>query len=163
MNWLKTHFQKHRKRKPWNFCWRVAIEGLIVSFIIVYVLLFFIEQKNRDFFNWPISYAILVILILAPVFETLLFQTLPVAVARWRKARFRVQILVSLIPFTLVHLVEGIAVGVGAGLIGGFYLAINYVHWREKSLWTALWTTTIAHAIRNIPAAIIILLIPGSA
>lgn len=158
LNWLRAHFQKHRKRKPWSFCWRVAIEGLVVSLIVVAALSIFIVEPEREFLNWPIHHTLVTIVLLAPIFETLLLQALPVALARWTKAGFKVQMLASLIPFTLAHLPEGVAVGIGAGLIGGFYLAFNYVHWREKSMWTALWTTTIAHAIRNgVPGLLLLL------
>jgi len=158
LNWLRAHFRKHRSRSPWDFCWRVAIEGLVVSLIVVAIPSILLDEPGRDFLDWPIHHTLIIIVILAPIFETLLLQALPVAIARWRKAGFKVQILASLIPFTLAHLPEGVAVGIGAGLIGGFYLAFNYVHWRERSIWTALWTTTLAHAIRNgVPGLLLVL------
>lgn len=149
MNWLKAHFQKHRRRKPWDFCWKVAIEGVIVSIIPAVILVSFVNQPERGFMNEPLGKMLLLILVLAPVLETLLFQALPIGVARLFKAGFKMQVLVSTIPFAAAHLFEGITVGICAGLIGGFYLAFTYAHWVEKSVWTAMWTTTVAHFIRN--------------
>lgn len=154
MRWLKAHFQRHRQRKPWDFCWKVAVEGLIVSIIPAVILVGFIDEPEREFLNWPIPAMLVVIAGIAPIFETLLFQALPIAIARWLKAGFKVQILASLIPFTLVHLPDGVSVGICAGLIGGFYLAFTYAHWVEKSVWTALWTTAVGHFIRNGLAAV---------
>lgn len=158
MNWLKAHFHKHRQRKPWDFCWKVAVEGVIVSIIPAVILVILIGGPEREFLSWPVPTMLAFILVIAPVFETLLLQALPVAIARWLNAGFKVQILASLIPFTLLHLPEGIPAGICAGLVGGFYLAFTYVHWREKSLWTALWTTTVSHLIRNSFSAAVIIL-----
>lgn len=88
-------------------------------------------------------------LALAPPIETLLFQALPVFLARKCGASLRVQIIASVIPFALVHALEGVATGVAAGLLGGFYFAFTYAHWREKSRWTAFWTTWAVHTIQN--------------
>jgi hypothetical protein len=60
--------------------------------------------------------------------------------------------------FAAAHFTEGLAVGVGAGLVGGFYFAFTYVHRRERSRWTALWTTAVCHGIHN--AIAILLLLP---
>ena len=87
--------------------------------------------------------------IAAPLLETLALQALPVFIARLCKARLSYQILASLIPFTILHAVEGILVGLCAGLIGGFYFAFTYVHWREHSRWKAFWVTALSHAIHN--------------
>jgi len=158
LNWLRAHFEKHRRRAPWDFCWRVAVEGVLVSIATVAILYPVIGAPEREFLKWPAASVIIIVLLLAPVFETLLFQAIPIALARRLQAGFRVQVLFSVIPFTLAHLPEGLAVGIGAGFLGGFYLAFTYAHWVEKSVWTALWTTMAAHAIRNtLPTAVAIL------
>ena len=127
----------------------MAVEGVIVSIIPAVILVNLIDEPEREFLNWPVPLMLVVIVGIAPLFETLLFQALPIAIARWMKAGFKVQILASLIPFTLAHALEGIGTGVCAGLVGGFYLAFTYAHWIEKSVWTAMWTTAAAHFIRN--------------
>jgi hypothetical protein len=87
--------------------------------------------------------------VVAPVLETLVFQAFPVWIARLCKARFSVQIVLSVVAFTIVHAVEGVQAGIAAGLAGGFYFAFTYVHWRERSRWQAFWVTAVSHAIHN--------------
>ena len=82
MNWLRAHFRKHRQRRPWDFCWRVAVEGLVVSLIVVAIPSILLDEPGRDFLDWPIHHTLIIIVILAPIFETLLLQALPVAIAR---------------------------------------------------------------------------------
>lgn len=157
---LRRHFEKHRRRRPWNFCWRVSLEGLLVSMVVLAPLSCLLDLEEREFMKLPIAGMLFVLLIIAPVFETLLLQALPIALCRLFRGSFRAQILASLIPFTLLHMLEGIGVGIGAGLIGGFYLAFTYAHWAEKSHWTALWTTTVSHFLRNlVPAVVLVVFI----
>jgi hypothetical protein len=96
------------------------------------------------------------VIFFAPVVETILFQLFPIWVVRLGNARFSIQVVASLIPFFLAHLSEGIAAGISAGLVGGFYLAFTYAHWCEKSKLTAFWVTAVAHFIHN---AIVLLLV----
>ena len=85
----------------------------------------------------------------SPIIETLVFQAFPVWIARICKARFSVQILASAIPFAIDHALIGIQSGIAAGLVGGFYFAFTYVHWRKKGRWTPFWVTAVSHAIFN--------------
>jgi hypothetical protein len=88
--------------------------------------------------------------VIAPIFETLIFQAFPVWIARLCKARFSIQILASMIPFTIIHSIEGVQTGIAAGLVSGFYLAFTYTHWREYKRWSAFWITAVSHAIHNV-------------
>lgn len=149
LNWIKLHFQKHGKRSPWDFCWRTAIEGVVLSFVTVLVLTVFIKVEERQFMEWSVPVLLAVVLVVAPVLETLLLQAAPISIARLLKAGIKIQVLSSVTIFALLHFPEGIAVGIGAGLIGGFYLAFAYAHWAQKSTWKAMWITTVAHMLRN--------------
>jgi hypothetical protein len=88
-------------------------------------------------------------LLLAPVWETLVFQAFPIWIARRCNAGLSVQIIVSVVPFFFAHALKGVTTGVAAGLITGSYLAFTYAHWREQARWTAFWTTAASHAIHN--------------
>ena len=146
-NWLRSHFQRYRKRKPWDFCWRIALEGTLVSLAAAFVLdLLGLAEREIE-----VGFAALLLLavVIAPVFETLIFQAFPVWIARLCKASFPVQIVASVVPFFLVHAIEGLATGLAAGLISGFYFAFTYVHWRQERRWTAFWVTAVSHAIHN--------------
>ena len=148
MTWIKAHFQRYRKREPWSFCWRIAIEGTFVGLLAGIVFGLFGLGRDLDL-DFPFLTIVFLVVIVAPVIETLIFQAFPVWIARLCKARFSVQVAASVIPFFLVHAVEGIATGIAAGLIGGYYFAFTYVHWREQRRWTAYWTTAVSHAIHN--------------
>lgn len=144
---IRRHFQNYRQREPWDFCWRIATEGVLVSLAAsVFVGLFDAEQRDLKF-----SFPELLFLgvVIAPILETLIFQAFPIWIARHFQASFSVQIVASLIPFFLAHVIEGIATGIAAGLVGGFYFAFTYAHWRERGRWTAFWTTAVSHAIHN--------------
>jgi hypothetical protein len=157
MSVLRGHFANHRRRSPWSFCWRVTLEGLLLSLAISSILAPF-SGAERDFMKWPLLKALFVILIFAPLVETLILQMIPIGLARLFRARFKTQVLVSLIPFALLHFVEGIAVGISAGVIGGFYLAFTYAHWLEKSVWIAIWTTVLSHFMKNSVVAVVLVL-----
>lgn len=158
MSFIARHFEKHRRRTPWNFCWRVTLEGVLVSVLVLTAISCLVDLEERQFLDWPIPVILFVMLIMAPIFETLLLQALPITLCRLFRRSFRTQILVSLIPFTVLHMLEGIGAGVGAGLIGGFYLAFTYAHWAEKSYWTALWTTVVSHFLRNLVVAVVLVI-----
>jgi len=147
MKWIKEHFQRYRKRSPWDFCWRIAIEGTIAALTVSFIIeILGSTERVIDLDLWSL---LVLSVVAAPIYETLLVQALPVWIARLCKARFSIQIISSVVPFTILHAIEGIQTGVAAGLVSGFYLAFTYVHWREKSLWTAFWVTAVSHAIHN--------------
>jgi len=147
MKWISEHFRRYRQRKPWDFCWRIAIEGTIVALVLAGVLdLLGMAERELD-----ISIPVLLVagIVIAPVFETLIFQAFPIWIARLCKARMSIQIICSVVPFMAVHAIEGLATGLATGLVTGSYLAFTYAHWREQKRWTAFWTTAVSHAIHN--------------
>ncbi len=150
-NWVVEHFRGHRRRTPWDFCWRVTLEGLGVSVAVALVawLLGAPELKVNLSRRTLLVAAVLV----APIAETLLFQALPIGCARLVKATFASQVAWSTVLFCALHIVSnGIASGFAAGLVGGFYFAFTYAHWRAQSRWTAFWTTGLSHAMCNATA-----------
>lgn len=149
INWLGRHFEKHNARTPWDFCWRTAIEGMLLSFAVVIALGMFVQEPARELVKWSAAQLIALAVVASPIIETLVFQVIPISIARALRAPLKVQILVSAALFALVHFIEGIGVGIGAGVIGGLYFAYAYAHWARKSFWTALWVTIVAHFLRN--------------
>jgi hypothetical protein len=145
LTWIKAHFQRYRERSPWGFCWRITIEGLVVTSAIA-IILSLLSLPGRSFRLFDLVFLGVLV---APVIETLLLQALPIWAARSFKAGLVVQIAASVALFTVCHIQAGIATGIAAGLIGGFYFAFTYAHWREKSRWTAFWTTAVSHALHN--------------
>jgi len=133
MTWLRNHFKRHRDRKPWSFCWRVSVEGTIISFVVAAVLINLFGPEARTVFDLPFLGVVLAVLVIAPVGETVVFQLIPILIGRLLRARFAIQVAVSAVLLGLAHLAEGPLVGICAGIIGGPYLAFTYAHWAEKS------------------------------
>jgi len=141
------HFQRHRERKPWAFVCRVAPESTGLCFAAGLVM-YAIGVPERGIDLGAAGFAFFALAI-APPLETLLLQALPVFVARKCRARLRYQIVASWLPFALFHVPEGLGTVLAAGTVGGFYFAFTYAHWRQKSRWTAFWTTWAVHTIQN--------------
>ena len=145
-----VHFKKYQKLSLWPFCWHIALEASIVNIVVIYVLFaLFPLVPRKDLLGFNLSSLIIGALVVAPILETLLLQVLPISIAKTLHAPFSWQILVSVIPFAIMHFFSGIATGIGSGLIDGFYLAFVYIHWSKVSIWTGFWTTALTHMIRN--------------
>jgi uncharacterized membrane protein YeaQ/YmgE (transglycosylase-associated protein family) len=149
MNWLIKHFERYKQKSPWDFCWKIAVEGIVLSLVAAAILAFILGEPQPQFLERPMWEIFLVAVLIAPPVETLLLQALPVFVARKLKASFRVQVIVSTVIFMACHIPEGFITTISAGLVGGFYFAFTYVHWRQKSRWTGFWVTSLSHTIHN--------------
>jgi hypothetical protein len=149
LRWLLLHFHSYRTRSPWSFCWRITIEAVVVSFGFGLLVAALFDPARRTVMDDPTMMVFLYVVIIGPFLETILFQAFPVFIARLCRVGFVGQMLFSMVPFALAHFSSGIGVGVCAGVVGGFYLAFTYVHWRQKSLWTALWVTAMFHVFNN--------------
>ncbi len=102
----------------------------------------------------PLQYGVMAVG-LAPLLETLLLQAAPVALGRRCGLGFPGQVFLSAALFMGTHFFEGMQSGITAGLLGGFYLAFTYVHWREASLRTAFWMTVGLHAAHNLASMLL--------
>lgn len=97
--------------------------------------------------------------VVIPWLETLVYQSLPIGLCRRLRLGIATQALTSTVAFFAVHLSLGLVSGIAAGLVGGFYLAFTYIRWRRCSWWTAVWVTSLSHALGN---GIICLVLLGS-
>ena len=80
-------------------------------------------------------------------------------IVRMAGGGFRMCIVAAMVPFALAHFLIGLATGVAAGIVGGFYLAFTYVNWRSESLSAALGMTIALHALGNALAILPLLLL----
>lgn len=149
---LRRHFLKHARRRPWDFCWRIGIESTVVSIAFAYPISRMLNDSDKVFSNLPIWLDFTYLIIIAPVIETLFLQAFPIFIARIFKSTFNIQILSSVLFFSIPHFLGGIGAGICAGLIGGYYLAFSFALWRRRSRWSAFWVTSICHAIPNATA-----------
>ena len=154
--WIVRHFRAYLTLAPWAFTWRITLEGLLVSVAAVLLLAPFVETGDR-FESLSLETIVVLLVAVAPVLETLLFQALPIGLVRLLRGGPAAQVIVSTALFAAAHFLEGFVVGVAAGLVGGFYFAFTYAHWRRRSRWTALWTTMVSHALHNTPPALLFL------
>ena len=156
---VTAHFAAHRKRSTWSFFWRITVEGMIASIVVIAAAGIFWDMDARtDLDQMPDIKLIVTLCLVAPLVETVLLQTLPVAIMRALRQPFWIQVIAAAGPFAALHFTVNFATGIAAGIAGGFYLAFTYVHWREKSLAHAFWMTTATHAAGNTMVAAAVLL-----
>jgi serine/threonine protein kinase len=159
--WLRRHFRRHERRSPGEFLWRVTLEGVLVCAAVALVAaLLGVEGQNVK----PSELAAFAFsaVFIAPWLETLLFQMLPVGVARLCGAERRGQMIASIVLFALPHFFIAAATGL-VGLAGGFYLAFSYTHWRRHSRARAYWMTVAQHALHNTAAIIVVIVLSAPA
>jgi hypothetical protein len=147
---IVRHYRGYLQKTPWTFCWHAALEGTVLGLLaglLVWPLIR--DNPQEELMKYPAPVVFMLIVLIAPLLETLLLQALPVFVVRRFKARWFYQFLAGLLPFALTHLTNGFSSFIAAGLVGGSYFSFCYVHWRQRSRWTATWTTMAQHAIHN--------------
>ncbi len=154
--WLRRHFERYRERRPWAFCWRIGVESTLVSLAIAALLSVVVQTPKREFLDWPMPAVFVLLVLIAPPVETLVFQAFPIFIVRTLKGSMGLQILVSTLVFAAAHFPEGITTGVSAGVIGGLYFAFAYAHWRATSRWQSFWITAGCHVIHNLIAFILL-------
>ncbi len=163
IGWIIRHFENYRKLQPWPFLWRITLEGFLIVFPFAFIFTFLLDPTPRTdieaLYVRGVPYILLEIAIFAPLVETFILQTLPVALVRLFRASFTTQLIAAWIPFALLHFFLGPTIGVCAGLIRGFYFGFTYTHWCQRSKWTAIWTTSVSHMINNFILISIILML----
>jgi len=148
---VQAHFEAHMRRSKRSFFWRVTLEGLIVPLGVLGVMKVVWDIPRRDDLD-AMSAVQLVTggVVFAPVVETLLLHAIPVHVARRFQLGFWWQVVAGLVLFAILHFPSGVATGVCAGVVSGFYWSFTYVHWRRESFRSALWMTAGSHAVHNL-------------
>jgi hypothetical protein len=151
LRWIVEHFRRYLLLPPLTFCWRITVENLVVSLSITGLIVFFFQPGPRtNLVSLTAGTFLGMVIVLGPIVETVILQAIPVFIARILGLKFFGQILFSIVPFALLHFSRSVGAGIGAGIIGGFYSAFTYVHWRDKSLWTAFWVTALSHGLYNL-------------
>ena len=148
--------RRYRHRTPWQFCWRVGVEGLLAS-MLVGLPFMALGASTRDGPESLAPYVIGAVFVI-PWVETLVYQSLPIGLCRRLRLGTGTQAIASTAAFFAAHLNLGLVSGVAAGLVGGAYLAMTYIRWRHRSRWTAVWVTSISHAIGNAIVCAVLLL-----
>jgi hypothetical protein len=155
MNWLRRHFGRHEQRTPGAYLWWVTLEAFLVAGMVGFAAAMF-GAPSRDIKASQLPMFLLSAVACAPVLETLIFQMLPVLVARACGASRRVQIAASMLLFAVPHFVASPLTGLTAGLIGGFYFAFTFTHWQRRSLGSAFGMTFAQHTLYNAAVVLVV-------
>jgi hypothetical protein len=150
-HWVAAHFGRYRSRSRWSYFWRVAVESIVLSRVVIFVAdRFGLFPKPQPFHFHGAGKYLLIALVIGPMLELIAWQWLPVWVARRFGVGFWGQVLASFVLFFPPHLGNGLRSAIGGGFIGGFYIVFTYVRWREQSQWTAFYMTYAQHATDNL-------------
>ncbi len=194
VEWFQDRYKIH---SPWSHCWRITLEGTVVSIPFWYLAAFahvFIgkrlkpkkkpkaekkddaeskpkkkpkaekkdsedskpEKKESDEkkeIKFTYFKEILAPLVVAPIGETLFYQTVPIALLHAAGFSVGTQFIVSAALFAWAHYVDSFGKGIASGIPGGIYLGYPFVRW-FPNFWTAFWVTTVSHFLHNLFATI---------
>lgn len=158
-HFLADHFSAYRRMGRWSFLWRISLEGVLVPLGLLLVADALVRLPHRTDLDGRSLWRLAIdIVILAPFFETLLAQALPIMIVRRFGGGFWTQVVISTTLFAAGHFSSGILTVVFAGLLSGFYITFTYAHWRRESFRSALWMTAGTHALHNLALIAIVAL-----
>lgn len=87
--------------------------------------------------------------VIAPIFETLLGQMIPILVARRYIKSSWIILLLSATLFAIPHSTLDIFRFIPS-FLGGILLAFSFLHWLQFSVSKAYWTTCAVHFLHNV-------------
>lgn len=119
---------------------------LILSIFIAYGL----NEKSKTMLDEQfILKDFMLFTLLGPLYETLLYQLLPLEILRLLRTPRFVQFLIAWIIFAIPHFEVSLLKGLIGGTMSGAFLVFTYVVWRKKSLIAAVGMTFSFHSIAN--------------
>ncbi len=144
------HFKNYRNMNVWAFFWRISMEVILLAILFGMGISYFFSKYCKDPFR-AIPFPVFIVwgIVVAPIIETGLFQTIPISVSRRFKLHFNIQVLSGILLFALVHIAQGALIGFVSGVIGGFYLSFSYSVWIERKSRIAFLMTAGIHSIYN--------------
>ena len=149
---FRHHLLWYKTLRPIPFLLAITLEGLVASILVAWILrhLHPATGNARPDLAGPPADVFFAICLSAPIVETLLYQFLPIVLLRICRARGWVQMAISTALFTWAHTGIGPDIAISAGLVGGFYFAFTFAHWRTaRGLVMAPALTAGSHALHN--------------
>ena len=170
VGWIE---HRYMDRSAWSFCWRIAVERLAVSLLVMIPIHPFKDRleallpdgkkkkkkKKSDSKMTPeemesafelICHSAFKVVAVAPVGETIALQALIIAPLSALGADIGTQTVVSALLFALAHWETSPVQGIVAGLPCGVYFGFMFAFWYPQSVWTALWVTALSHSLTNL-------------
>ena len=159
--YLRKHFSRLAEKKKWPFLWRTWLEAVLLAYIVGNIVQFIFPAGPRsDLAKMTLVGLLGLVLIVGPLFETLVFQCLPLEFTSTLRVRRSLRFLFSVVPFALAHHFAGMPTLLAAGIVGGFYFAFTYERWRKESLVVAVAMTFLLHSSFNLVGVLGMFLLP---
>jgi hypothetical protein len=159
---FRTRLARRARQGKWSFLWRTWLEAVVLAYAIGFAAQrVFPAGPRNDLLGMTPIVLLLAVLIAGPLFETVVFQCLPLELTAALGVRQSLRIAFSVVPFALLHHFAGIPTVVAAGVVGGLYFAITYERWRNASLLVAVGMTFLLHSSFNLVGALGLLFLPG--
>lgn len=152
LRWVSRHFARLAALPPARFAFRLYAELLVLSLFVSIVVVGPWGLPDRtDLAAMDDATLFWGAVVVAPLGETLMFQSLFCAFGRMLRLGYWGQLVLVWAPFALTHFAVGIGTGLCAGIVGGFYFAFAYVTRRaqRRSFAEAYFVTAALHALNN--------------
>jgi len=146
-----------------QFVFRILTQQFAVKIIVALSIVALVPEADsrKTIIKDPLI-AVVSIVFLAPILETLLFQTLPIELSRLFNRPLIFQFFAGMIPFAGVHFLGGVVSGVAAGVVGGIFFCYTYLECRSTSWWKSTWVTTVTHGLHNVIVLPVLLVMASS-
>ena len=132
----------------------VTVERIAITILLASICDLFGAAHRTDLDSLNTEKLVILSVFIAPLFETLLFQSFPYAIARACSLGLTLTLVFCWLPFAIVHLSSGMSTFVCAGLGSGYYLSQTYVRLRGTSFIVAYGLTAASHAVLNSMATV---------
>jgi hypothetical protein len=145
---------KIQSSNPALFIFVIVVLTFLAS-AIAYLIVSFISLFDLNFSNWETPKVssshgfstLITVCLIAPLFETLITQFLPIEIFKGR-VNEAICVLLSALCFSILHF-YGIAYMINTFFIG-IVFAIGYILWNKPNTIHAFWIICIVHSLRNL-------------
>ncbi len=125
-------------------------QHFLVKIVVAIAISLLIPEKNTKILITNPILVIVSVILVAPIVETLLLQTLPIELSRRFKRPVIFQFIAGMAPFALLHFLAGIHAGIAAGIVGGVYFSYAYLECRDESWLKATKVVCMTHGLHNV-------------
>jgi hypothetical protein len=148
---IREHFSRLTAKNKWPYLWRAWLEAVLLAYIVgIMAQLIFPAGPRSDVADMSVYGLLGLVLVVGPLWETLIFQCVSLEVAEALGFRRLSRLFFSVVPFALLHRFAGVPTVMAAGMVGGFYFALAYERWRKESLIVGIGMTFLLHSSFNL-------------
>lgn len=149
MNLLETSSLRFisffERKKQWGKI-RFSIFFAIINVLLSFMLAAFLPTSDS---TTSAKYSFITAIIIAPIFETFLFQSLPFSISRRLKLKFWLYLTLMTIPFALLHYHNGYISIVNA-FISGLIYGASFIVWAKDRYRDAVIAVCLIHGLHNL-------------